>query len=134
MRVITATEATGKISKINYPGEKLPAVRYLIHFTSPLQLHAIGVLCGLMPSSNKLNHDTVLIKQISSGVTPVASQGGCGRFAACILLVLATPVISSLTISNVIEQVSHDYHMTCSVISSAWCGRSRKETHKHPQR
>ena len=44
-----------------------------------LQLHAIGVLCGLMPSINKLNHDTVLIKQICSGVTPVSPQGGCGQ-------------------------------------------------------
>ncbi len=37
----------------------------------PWQLHDIGLLCGLMPSSNKLNHDKVLIEQISSGITPV---------------------------------------------------------------
>lgn len=45
------------------------------------QLHDIGVLCGLMPSSNKLNHDKVLIKHISSGINPVPpssiGKGAC---------------------------------------------------------
>jgi len=39
------------------------------------QLHAIGVLCGLMPSSNIQNHDKVLISRIASGITLVQKEG-----------------------------------------------------------
>ncbi|XP_064397109.1 trafficking protein particle complex subunit 10-like [Halichondria panicea] len=35
------------------------------------KLEAIGGLCGVMPSANKLNQDSVLIKQLTSGIHPV---------------------------------------------------------------
>ena len=52
-------------------------------FPSSLQLHAIGVLCGLMPSSNVQNYDKVVISRITAGITPVCFDGegqhGCGN-------------------------------------------------------
>ena len=47
--------------------------------TPPLQLHNIGVLCGLMPSSNALNIDKELIHQITRGITPVTPHGEPGH-------------------------------------------------------
>ena len=44
-------------------------------FPSSLQLHAIGVLCGLMPSSNVQNYDKVVINRITAGITLVCYDG-----------------------------------------------------------
>ena len=42
---------------------------------SSLQLHAIGVLCGLMPSPNVQNYDKVVINRITAGITLVCYDG-----------------------------------------------------------
>ena len=79
------------------------------------QLHAIGVLCELMPSCNIQNHDTELVKRITAGITPVPFEGALGVWPLHHVMPHFCHVMSYDC-----HVISHDSHVTsydCHVIS-----------------
>ena len=83
-----------------------------------MQLHALGLLCGLMPQENELNYDSVVVTNILSGISPIPFEGTstCTTY----MYVHACTVLSRIAAVSFRRRVSFNAggHKSCTVINA----------------